>query len=72
MTQMLRLIVILIACGAVLGIALLISGRSRRVEEKGLGAQTDPKELMFRSTTISDGKTDKGVPFVDYRYKTSD
>lgn len=72
MTQVWRLIVVLFACCAVLGIVFLVNSRSKKVDEVRLPDNSTPQELVFRSTVILDGKTEDGVRFSDYHYKSSD
>ncbi len=72
MTNVWRLILVFFACGAVLGIVFLVNSRSMKVNEMRLSNDNKLQELVFRNTMIFDGKTEGGLRFADYHYKSSD
>jgi hypothetical protein len=76
MIQTLRLTATIFSCCAVVGVALLATGRWNR--SKGSQQEQTPltnrvlQELRFKRIAIFDGKTTDGVRLADYIYKSSD
>jgi hypothetical protein len=75
MFQILRPILLFLACCAAVGIVFLISERTRQMKEVKQEKPSPAKvsdELTFRGTAIFDGRTDDGAQFAEHFYKSSD